>query len=72
MGKLVLVHPLEPPGQAASAASTWEPRRAVQAILTLGRLDPQAKGHLNQCEGKWCRPEPLFGVTLQGAHPGVR
>ena len=40
-------------------------------MLTLGHLDPQAKGRLNQCEGKWCQPELLFGVILQGAHPRV-
>ena len=54
----------------------WEPRRAVQATLTLRHLDPQAKERLNQCERKWCQPEactlqddssnPLFGVILQG------
>ena len=70
-GKLIPAHPLEPPGQAALASSMWEPRRAVQAMLTLGHLDPQAKGCLNQCEGKWCQPELLFGVILQGAHPRV-
>lgn len=33
-------------------------------MLTLGHLDPQAKERLNQCERKWCQPEPLFGVIL--------
>lgn len=65
-GKLIPAHPLEPSGQAAAALSTWEPRRAIQAVLTLGHLDPQAKQRLNRCERKRCRPGPLFGVILQG------
>lgn len=38
----------------------------MQAALTLGHLDPQAKQRLNRWERKRCRPGLLFGVVLQG------
>lgn len=64
-GKLIPAHPLEPPGQAALASSMWEPRRAVQAMLTLGALIHRLRGvlisvresgaGLNHCLESSCR-----------------